>query len=325
MIDGQGRRIHYLRISVTDRCNLRCAYCMPESGVAWMDHSEILTYEEILRLVRIFAKLGVNRVRLTGGEPLVRKELSGLVAGLKEIPGINWVGLTTNGLLLEEQLPHLLSGGLDAVNISLDTLDPDQYRSITRRDGLETVLRGLEAARQAQGLQVKVNCVPTNQNEDQWISLVRLAQSGSPLDVRFIELMPIGLGRNLNGCTERTVLERLEAELGPAVPSPQTSECGPSRYVRFPDFAGQVGFISALTHQFCASCNRVRLTASGVLKPCLQYNSNVDLKTLIRGGAKDEELIALIQDTIYHKPAAHHFGVGVDLEDEQRRMNQIGG
>lgn len=325
MIDGQGRRIHYLRISVTDRCNLRCAYCMPESGITWMDHGEILTYEEILRLARIFADLGVDRVRLTGGEPLVRKGLFTLVSGLKEIPGINWVGLTTNGLLLEEQLPQLLCAGLDAVNISLDTLNTDQYRSITRRDGLAMVLRGIEAARQAEGLRVRLNCVPTEQNEDQWVSLARLARCGSPLDVRFIELMPIGLGRELNGRTEQTVLERLEAELGPAAPIPQTGECGPSRYVRFPDFAGRVGFISALTHQFCDCCNRVRLTASGVLKPCLQYDSHVDLKTLIRGDAGDEQLTALIRDTIYRKPAAHHFAEGVDSEDEQRSMNQIGG
>lgn len=325
MLDKQGRRIHYLRISVTDRCNLRCVYCMPESGVTWMDHSEILTYEEILRLVRIFAELGVDRVRLTGGEPLVRKGISNLVAGLKEIPGINWVGLTTNGLRVEEQLPWLLCAGLDAVNVSLDTLDPEQYRSITRRDGLETVLRGLEAARQAEGLKVKVNCVPTEQNEDQWVALARLAQADPGIDVRFIELMPIGLGRDLNGRTERDVLDRLEGELGGAVPVPGNGDCGPSRYVRFPGFAGQVGFISALTHQFCSSCNRVRLTASGVLKPCLQYDSDVDLKALLRAGAGDEQLAARIKDTIYHKPTAHHFGVGADPEDERRTMNQIGG
>ncbi len=325
MLDEQGRRIHYLRISVTDRCNLRCVYCMPESGVTWMDHSEILTYEEILRLVRIFAELGVDRVRLTGGEPLVRKGISNLVAGLKEIPGINWVGLTTNGLMLGKQLPQLIRAGLDAVNVSLDTLDPEQYRIITRRDGLETVLRGLEAASQAEGLKVKVNCVPTEQNEGQWTALARLAQADPGMDVRFIELMPIGLGQNLNGRTERDVLDRLERELGGAIPIPGNGDCGPSRYVRFSGFAGRVGFISALTHQFCSSCNRVRLTASGILKPCLQYDSDVDLKALLRVGAGDEQLTARIKNTIYHKPTAHHFGVGADPEDERRTMNQIGG
>lgn len=325
MIDAQGRNIHYLRISVTDRCNLRCSYCMPESGIHWTSHDEILSYEEILQLVRLFAQLGFDRIRLTGGEPLVRKDLSTLVSSIKQISGINWVGLTTNGILLEEQLPDLVSAGLDTVNISLDTLDPDQYRAITRRDGLEKVLRGLEAACKVPNLQIHLNCVPTTQNSDQWIPLAALARNSPHLDVRFIELMPIGLGYTQAGHREYAVLETLEKAFGTSTPIPMVRISGPSRYVRLPGFAGRIGFISALSHQFCSACNRVRLTATGILKPCLQYESDLNLKDLLRSGVEDEELCSIISDTIYRKPVSHHFGKVCTPVDEECNMNQIGG
>lgn len=325
MMDGRGRDIHYLRISVTDRCNLRCVYCMPEGGVSWVSHDEILSYEEILRLARIFAGLGIDRVRLTGGEPLVRKDLALLVSGLKEISGVSWVGLTTNGILLEERLPALAQAGLDGVNLSLDTLDRAQYQAITRRDGLTAALRGLAAARAVPGLRVKVNCVPTRDNMDQWVPLARLAQAGPPLDVRFIELMPIGLGSHLTGQAEETVLARLEEDLGPLRPCFQDREGGPGQYVTFSGFQGRVGFISAMSRQFCASCNRVRLTAAGILKPCLQYDSHLDLRDLLRGGADDETLSAVMEEAVFQKPAAHHFGRFRTRGDEERTMNEIGG
>ena len=325
MLDCRGRNIHYLRISVTDRCNLRCVYCMPERGIAWVSHDEILTYEEILHLVRIFARLGVDRVRLTGGEPLTRKGLPVLVAGLKAIPGIRRVGLTTNGVLLETQLPQLKAAGLDAVNLSLDALDPVRYESIARRDALAEAWRGLMAARATPGLTVKVNCVPVEGNEDQWVWLAMLAKEEPAMDVRFIELMPIGLGGSLRPQEEETVLTRLEKALGPALPCPQDTGGGPGRYVTFPGFAGRVGFISAISRQFCGSCNRVRLTASGVLKPCLQYESDLDLKALLRGGCSDARLSEVIENAIYHKPFSHHFGAPGTLVDEGHSMNQIGG
>lgn len=325
MLDHEKRDVHYLRISVTDRCNLRCTYCMPESGIDWISHDEILSYEEILHLVRLFARLGIDRVRLTGGEPLVRSNLDVLVAGLKEIPGIRWVGVTTNGVLLARQLPALCRAGLDAVNMSLDTMDAQEFSSITRRDLLPDVLKGLEAARHTPGLQVRVNCVPTVQNKDQWAALAGLARKAPAIDVRFIELMPIGLGDSMACQYEQDVRSELEKTYGPAVQAAQQQGCGPSRYITFSGFTGRIGFISALSHQFCSSCNRVRLMATGELKPCLQYDSGVNLKTLLRDGVDDETLLRVIADTIYHKPTSHHFGQKHTPLDEALNMNQIGG
>ena len=324
MLDQFGREISYLRISVTDRCNLRCRYCMPAQGVTWVDHSAILTYEQIVRIVRASAALGIKKVRLTGGEPLVRKGLAGLVEALKAIDGIVSVTLTTNGLLLAEQLPDLLQAGLDGINLSLDTLDRAQFAHITRRDTLPQALAGLEAALAAPGLRVKVNCVPTGENDDQLIPLAELARSRR-LDVRFIELMPIGLGSALPRRTEQEVREILERTFGPALPCPQGGGDGPGRYLTFAGFTGRVGFISAMTHQFCSGCNRVRLTAAGFLKTCLQYDQGVDLKALLEAGADDAALQAAIGEAIRSKPASHHFGGDKQAADEGRNMNQIGG
>lgn len=324
MLDGCGRSIDYLRISVTDRCNLRCVYCMPEKGVNWMAHSEVLTYEEILRLVRVLAGLGIRRVRLTGGEPLVRKGLPYLVSGIKNTPGIQSVTLTTNGLLLSEQLSQLAAAGLDGVNLSLDTLDRAQYKAITRRDALDQALAGLEAALAVPGLGVKVNCVPTEGNADQWAPLAAMARERE-LDVRFIEMMPIGLGGNCAGQTEAQVRSELRAAFGPECPCCQGGGSGPGHYVTFEGFQGRVGFISAVTHRFCQNCNRVRLTASGFLKTCLQYRDGVDLKALLRGGADDRELCDAIARAVREKPAGHHFGAGAAGDDERHNMNEIGG
>ncbi len=324
MLDGLGREIRYLRISVTDRCNLRCRYCMPAEGVEWVDHSAILTYEQLTRLAGLFAALGVEKIRLTGGEPLVRKGLDRLVGSLKAVPGIRRVYLTTNGLLLAQQLPGLLEAGLDGVNLSLDTLDRVQYQALTRRDELDSALAGLEAALAVPGLTVKVNCVPAGENDGQLVPLAELARDRD-LAVRFIELMPIGLGSSLPRRTEKEVLDILEAAFGPALPCPQEAGGGPGRYVTFAGFRGRVGFISAVSHQFCASCNRVRLTAAGFLKTCLQYDCGVDLKALLDGGADDAALTAAIRLAIAQKPEGHHFGQAPTRRDEGRNMNQIGG
>lgn len=328
MLDRQGREISYLRISVTDRCDLRCRYCMPENGISWVEHREILTYEEILHLVGLFAQLGIHRIRLTGGEPLVRQDLPRLVAGIKRTPGVRWVGLTTNGILLKEQLPALLAVGVDGINLSLDTLDRQQYAAITRRDALYRALDGLNAALSAAAsdrLTLKINCVPTAENAGQWVPLARIARDNERTDVRFIELMPIGLGAEFPCRTEAEVRAALETAFGPAIPCPQEHGGGPSRYVTFPGFRGRVGFISAITHQFCSGCNRVRLTATGFLKTCLQYRAGVDLRGLLRNGSEDQAILAAIEAAVQEKPAAHHFHTGRDTEDETRTMNQIGG
>ena len=324
MLDQYGRQIRYLRVSVTDRCDLRCRYCMPEAGVEWVEHSRILTYEQIVRLVRLAAELGVDTVRLTGGEPLVRRGLEGLVAALKAVDGIRAVALTTNGVRLAEQLPALRSAGLDGVNLSLDTLDRGQYAAITRRDLLPRALEGLEAALAAPGLKVKLNCVPMGDNDDQLVPLAALARDRA-LDVRFIELMPIGLGSTLPRRTQAEVLEQLEGAFGPALPCAQGGGSGPGRYVTFAGFTGRVGFISAVSHRFCERCNRVRLTAGGFLKTCLQYDKGVDLKALLDAGADDGALRAAMAEAIFAKPACHHFSAPGTAEDEGRSMYQIGG
>ena len=322
--DGQGRAIRYLRVSVTDRCNLRCRYCMPEDGVDWMDHSALLSYEQIARLVGLFAQLGVEKVRLTGGEPLVRRGLHYLTAAVSGTPGIREVAVTTNGVLLAEQLPGLVEAGLTGVNMSLDTLDREQFAAITRRDQLPAALAGLEAALAVPGLKVKLNCVPMGENDGQLVPLAALARDRD-LSVRFIELMPIGLGGSFPRRTEAEVLERLEKAFGPARACPQDEGGGPGRYITFDGFRGRVGFISAMTHRFCDRCNRVRLTSSGFLKTCLQYDRGAALKPLLDAGAEDGVILDAIRRAIEDKPAGHHFTGPAGPGDEARNMSQIGG
>ena len=320
MKDGFGRTIDYLRISVTDRCNLRCRYCMPEEGVDQLSHEEILRYEDILRLASIFAKLGVRKVRLTGGEPLARKGLAALVEGLRAIDGIREVAVTTNGTLLEDQLPGLLAAGLTGVNISLDTLREETFRQITRREGVGRTVAAIDTCLAA-GLPVKVNCVPIAP-EEELVELAGLAKD-RPLAVRFIELMPIGLGKDLRGRREDELRALLERAYGPMAPYEGHLGSGPSRYVAPSGFQGQIGFISSLSHQFCDRCNRVRLTANGFLKTCLQYDRGVWLRPLL--GGPDEGLEEAILAAVRDKPAAHQFAKGQVAGGERHIMSQIGG
>lgn len=324
MLDRRGRDIHYLRISVTDRCNLRCRYCMPERGNGRLPRREMLRFEQIARVTGLLAGLGIDRVRLSGGEPLVREGLERLVGMLRGIEGIRTLALTTNGVLLAEQLPALRAAGLDEVNISLDTLDRAQYAEITRRDDLPRALAGLRAAMETPGLTVKVNCVPLGENEEQLVPLAALTRDGD-LSVRFIELMPLGIGASLTRRTERQVLERLEAAFGPAQPAGTDERAGPARYVTFPGFRGKVGLISAVSRPFCDGCNRVRLTAAGFLKTCLQYETGVDLRPLLDAGAEDDTVLAAIRAAVRDKPPGHHFGEPAVAGDEWRNMNEIGG
>lgn len=331
MIDQYDRKIEYLRVSVTDRCNLRCVYCMPETGIQQVPHSQILTYDEIVRICRICAEEGISKIKLTGGEPLVRKGISELLGSLKKIPGIEEVTLTTNGVLLADQIESLVKAGLDAVNISLDTLNPRQYEELTRRDELGKAMAGLEAALQYPGLRVKVNCVILQGiNDGQWVPLAELAAS-KPVDVRFIEMMPIGLGKAYLGSSQEAVLERLEEVYGaPELLSGRFGN-GPAAYMGFSGFCGKIGFISAVSHQFCGDCNRVRLTAEGFLKACLQYSAGEDLKKLLRDGAGDKELKKLIKKVIFEKPRCHQFSDAEGTEEregkklEQQQMSKIGG
>ena len=322
MFDSTRREIHYLRLSVTDLCNLRCRYCMPD-GVEKLEREAVLTYEEFLRLSALFAQCGIDTVRVTGGEPLVRKNVAQLVAGLKAIPGIRKVTMTTNGILLAQQLPALLAAGLDSVNISLDTLRPEVFRQITARDEFAAVQAGLQAALES-GIPVKLNCVPqAGVNEGELEDLAALAEN-RPLQVRFIEMMPIGYGAAMP-CISGPELRQRFAHRWPEL-QPLTEAAfgdGPAVYYTVPGWQGSIGFIAAVHGKFCASCNRVRLTSQGFLRPCLASEAGCDLRALLRSGADDTQLLAAIRETIWAKPREHHF------EDSSmpatRGMYRIGG
>lgn len=340
MQDGIGRRIEYLRISVTDRCNLRCRYCMPPEGVKQVPHAQVLTLEEIYRITAILVRQGVRKVRLTGGEPLVRRNLCGLIDQLHRLPGLSEIAMTTNGLLFLEQAESLQAAGLTSVNFSLDTLDADRYDLITgscyeeaqgagegRR--IERVLRGIDKALDL-GMHTKVNCVPCKEWNGQDIESVASLAKERPVDVRYIELMPIGLGREYTGISSEEILRRLEAVYGEASRADSSGQGGiggPATYYTFKGFQGRIGLISPLSHKFCSECNRVRLTCEGRLKLCLHYDTGLDCKPLLRTGASDEELTQSIREAMLGKPIEHHFTGGEDAEGavESRRMVQIGG
>ncbi len=326
MIDIYNRKIDYIRISVTDRCNLRCIYCMPEGGVKTLSHSEILSYEEIIYLCETFAKIGISKIKITGGEPLVRRDLSYLIRKIKSIENINNVTLTTNGILLEEQIDSLVMAGLDAVNVSIDALDESTYKNITRVGEVKKVLRGINKTLEYEELVVKVNCVLIEgTNDNQILELVEMAQN-KKLSVRFIELMPIGLGKKMYGVGEDYIKKIIQGEFGELTPFNESLGNGPSHYYSLDDFKGKIGFISAVSHKFCDKCNRVRLTSTGFLKTCLQYDKGVNLKNLLNERKSQEELIDVIKNTIYNKPRKNRFLELSSHENfEQHMMAEIGG
>lgn len=328
MKDSCNRTIDYLRLSVTDRCNLRCVYCMPESGVEFLPHDKIMTYEEMLRICRLMVDLGLRKVKITGGEPLVRKGIPWLIQELKALDGIESVTMTTNGILLQEQVKALVHAGLDAVNISLDTLDVRQFQSLTRFSVLDQVKAGIaEALNYSPDLAVKLNCVPVKEAgvDNQVLQLVKLAKD-QPLHVRFIELMPIGLGKDMVGWSEQEIRDTIEANYGKLKPYTKTLGNGPCVYYSIEGFKGKIGFISAISHKFCDQCNRIRLTSDGFLKTCLQYGDGIDLKKAIMQDDSDQVLRKKIADSIFHKPLEHQFGKHENREGfEKETMSRIGG
>jgi cyclic pyranopterin phosphate synthase len=326
LVDEFSRPITYLRVSVTDKCNLRCVYCMPESGLPWLGRDEILSYEEIVEIVRAAASVGVRSIRLTGGEPLIRRELSRLVAALAEIPGIEDIALSTNGMLLEEQIGELAAAGLRRVNLSLDTLRADRFEAIARRPGLDLVLRGLDAAIRAGLAPVKLNCViMRGQNDDELLDFAMLTKD-RPIFVRFIEVMPVHENLEMQRdayVSSDEILERISAGAQlQAVPGPQGN--GPARYFAFPGAIGAVGVISPLSHDYCNTCNRVRLTADGRLRLCLFGDHALDLRTPLRAGASTHELAALLESAMLIKPARHHLRLG-ETASRMRAFSEIGG
>lgn len=277
MKDAQGREIKYLRVSVTDRCNLRCKYCMP-NGIECVEHKDILSFEEIRQIAECGAKLGITKIRLTGGEPLARKGCPQLIRLLKEIPGIEKIAMTTNGTLVRAILPELVEAGLDEINISLDTLDAEKFAAITGQELLPEVLLAIDAA-MAAGLKVKVNVV--SMPDTDWKRLISLAKD-KPVDVRFIELMPIGEGRRSEGRSNEELLTEIRSEFPQLQSDDKVHGAGPAVYYKIPGYQGSIGLISAMHGKFCGACNRVRLTSTGFLKTCLCYEDGVDLRAILR-------------------------------------------
>ena len=285
MLDKLNRKIDYLRISVIDRCNLRCVYCMPEEGIESIPHDEILTYDEILRICEIVSELGIRKIKITGGEPLVRKDIVNLIRDIKNIDKIEQVTLTTNGILLHEMLDDLYDAGIDAINISLDTLNKDNFKKITRRDGLEKVLMSIDKAYDL-GIRVKINCLAIRDFNLREIVEIASFAKDREIDVRFIELMPIGFGKKYNQIDNDEILSILESRFGTFEIVTEKRGNGPAKYYRNQNMKGCIGFISAISHEFCESCNRIRLTSSGFLKLCLHYNKGIDLKEQNREAIK---------------------------------------
>jgi cyclic pyranopterin phosphate synthase len=326
LTDGHGRLIGDLRVSVTDRCNFRCQYCMPAEGLPWLERAEILSFEEIARLVGLLAEMGVGDIRLTGGEPLVRRDFPKLVEMLTPIDGVHDVSVTTNGFLLERDAEALVRAGLNRFNVSVDSLQSDRFYQLTRRDALPQVLRGLKLLEQyPQAYPIKVNAVAIRGfTEEEILPFAELARR-SPYEIRFIEFMPLDADRNwspekvLNGAEIRAAIEAVY----PLEPEPRPPS-STSRVYRFADGRGRIGFINPVSEPFCADCNRIRLTADGRLRTCLFSLNETDLRGPIRAGADDVELEQIIRDAVWRKELKHHVGEPGFIQP-LRTMSAIGG
>jgi len=324
--DNYGRTIDYLRLSVTDRCNLRCRYCMPEEGVPSIPHGDILSYEELLRVAAATVRLGVRKIRVTGGEPLVRKGIVDFVRQLAALPGHPEIVLTTNGLRLAEMAEDLKAAGLARVNVSLDTLREERFVGITRREGLARVLAGLEAAERIGLAPIKVNMVPIlGVNEDEIVDFARMTLQ-HPWEIRFIEYMPVS--DNLGFSPEQrfsaqAIMEEL-SRLGILLPIARSGPAGPARLFRYVDAPGRLGVIPAVSSHFCNECNRLRVTADGRVRPCLFSDYEVDLRQALRIANSDQALEELIAAATGAKPEKHQIGAA-DFRPGERKMHGIGG
>lgn len=317
MKDCIGREIDYIRISVTDRCNYSCVYCMPSGGFKPLSHTEILSFEEILKIVEILTELGIKKIKITGGEPLVRKDIAVLIKMLNGIAGIEDITLTTNGYYLEEHIAALSEAGISTFNISIDSLETQKYISICKADGLEKVLRGIETGLTL-GVRLKINTTLGEYISEKDILDIARYASRRGITARFIEMMPIGLGR-INAFSGDMVLEILKKDY-PDLQKTDLRGNGPAVYYR--SGTALFGLITAVHHKFCDSCNRMRLSADGFLQPCLAYDIRTDIKSMLRGGADKETIKDRIYNTVYNKPKSHRFQ---DEGNFVATMNQIGG
>ncbi|HKP74082.1 MAG TPA: GTP 3',8-cyclase MoaA [Longimicrobiaceae bacterium] len=326
MHDGFGRRIEYLRISVTDKCNLRCVYCMPEEGLPWLRRDELLSYEEIAEIVRAMAGMGLRRLRITGGEPLVRRDLHVLVGQLRAIDGIDDIALSTNAVLLDEQANALRAAGVDRLNVSLDSLRPERIDAIARRPGsADAIFRGLEAAERAGFSPIKLNCVVMRGRNDDEVADFAAVTRERPWHVRFIEVMPTGdnLGVSRDEFVSADEILDSVRRIGALEPVAGPAGNGPARYFAFPGAAGTVGVITPMSHNYCGSCNRMRLTADGQLRPCLFGSIQTNLRDPLRRG---DPLAPLVRQTLRIKPERHWLVQGSDAgSGGLLALSQVGG
>jgi cyclic pyranopterin phosphate synthase len=324
--DNYHRTINYLRISITDRCNLRCRYCMPEEGVDLMEHRELLTYEEIVAVVRVFARHGISKIRITGGEPLVRRGAVDLVKSLARIEGVRDLSLTTNGVFLKEYAKDLIEAGLRRINVSLDTLRPDRFAYITRRDTFKEVWAGIEAALRHRLSPVKINVVVIKDfNDDEVRAFARLSLA-HPLQVRFIEFMPVGErnGWDAEKAIPSSHIKEEIRELGELIPKSPEENDGPATRYYIQGGKGEIGFISPISSHFCAQCNRLRLTPDGKIRTCLFSDEEIDLKGALRRGGGEAAIEAILYQALQAKPAGHRIG-DFRFKKCQRGMHAIGG
>lgn len=329
LVDRFGRTITYLRVSVTDRCNLHCTYCMPAGRTEWLERTNLLTYEEIYRIVQVAARLGIRKVRITGGEPLVRAELPKLVAQLRTIPQLKELVMTTNGTLLERYAHALKEAGLDRLNVSLDSLRPHRFKEITGSDAFYQVWRGIEAALAAGFSPIKINVVVIKDvNDDEVIDFARLTRL-YPFHVRFIEYMPIGANREAWERAKIVAAEEIRSRIArefPLHPVNQEEEAkGPERTYALCDSKGCIGFITPVSDEFCAMCNRMRLTSDGKLRGCLMRNGELDLLEALRSGATDEQIEELILEAVARKPEKHTINSPDFTYSDFYTMNRLGG
>ncbi|WP_212904440.1 GTP 3',8-cyclase MoaA [Clostridium polyendosporum] len=323
MLDKHSRKINYLRLSVTDRCNLRCIYCMPKEGVDFTKNHELLTIEEMLKIVKSAAELGIKKVRITGGEPLLRNGVIELISKIKSLSKIQHVYLTTNGILLDHYMDQLIKVGLDGINISLDSLREDIFEKITRGGNLQTVLKSIETC-DKEGIKIKLNTVILKGVNDKEILDFVYFSKKSGLDIRFIELMPIGESKGFKAFTTNELKNYIQKEMLLIPCEESIGDNGPAAYYKTTDSRNRIGFISPISHSFCHNCNRIRVTSEGFLKQCLHWKYGIDLKTLIRRGIGEEELKKVISDGIFNKPKEHNFK-SQNEQTDIRLMSQIGG
>ena len=332
MIDNHNREINYLRISVTDRCNLRCVYCMPKEGVSFLGHEDILSYEEILRIVEVTVKTGIIKVRVTGGEPLVRRGITEFLTSLTKVKGLRDISLTTNGIFLEDYAEEIFNAGIERINVSLDSLSPDRYRDITRGGDISRVIRGIRKAHDTGFSPIKINVVAIKGfNDDEIIDFAKLTID-KPYQIRFIEFMPVGesaLENNLGYLSNDEVMKNINSfsPLEPVISTHRNRTDGPASLYTLKGAKGEIGFISAMSHAFCDSCNRLRLTADGHLRACLLSDEpTVDLKTPLRSGCDNIELETLIRDLISRKPGSYKTGCQqIHRRKCATNMSSIGG